>query len=433
MDFTTTSSQKNPDWGGFLCIDMKSFYASVECVDRGLDPLTADLVVADSTRGDGTLCLAVSPHLKAQGVSSRARIFEIPERLHYTKVMPRMARYMEASAEVHEVYLKWVSSEDIHAYSCDEAFLDVRPYLSYYGCSARELAKRIVNDIHQKIGLIATAGVGTNLFLAKVACDIVAKHSPSFIGELDSESFKELLWRHRPITDIWGIGPGTARRLKKHFGVVDLAGVTRLDWELLRNEFGTNARHLADHARGLDLTTMAEIKAYRPVSTSISNGQVLMRDYSEEEAQLVALEMLDESALELCSRGLLARRVSAWVAWSHTTGYDGQGAGGSVTLPSPTDSRDVLAATVSAILQAKLHYGLAVRRVGIGLEELVPYQGSQISFFEHEEDRMKSHRLQEAVLASRRRFGRTAVMRGRSLQDAGTGYERNLQIGGHRA
>lgn len=421
------------DCGHYLCIDMKSFYASVECVDRGLDPMQADLVVADPTRGDGTLCLAVSPHLKAQGVSGRARVYEIPERLNYIKAMPRMSRYIEASAEVFDVYLRWVSSEDVHAYSCDEAFLDVGPYLHYYGVGAAELARRILNDIYRRTGLVATAGVGTNLFLCKVACDLVAKHAPDFIGELDGATWRERLAHHRPITDIWGVGPGTARRLREHFGIRDMAGVARSDYEELHRVFGVGARHLADHANGIEKTTIAQIKAYVPQSNSISNGQVLMRDYDEEEARVVALEMLDESALELVSRNLLARQVSAWVAWSHTSPGAGSGAGGSVTLSEPTDSRTILSHTVDSILAQRLGWGMKVRRVGIGLGGLCPAKGSQLSLFYSEEQRMQDRRLQEAILESRRKFGRCAVMHGRSLTDAGTGFERNMQIGGHHA
>ncbi|MGI6230518.1 MAG: DNA repair protein [Tractidigestivibacter sp.] len=421
------------DIGHYLCIDMKSFYASVECVDRGLDPLTADLVVADPTRGDGTLCLAVSPHLKAQGVSGRARVYQIPSRLTYTKAMPRMRRYMEASADVYQTYLRWVSAQDVHAYSCDEAFLDVGPYLRYYGCSAEELAGRIIADVHERTGLVATAGVGTNLFLCKVACDIVAKHAPNFIGQLDGASFRRRVWHHRPITDIWGVGPGIARRLLARFGVRDLEGVCHIPWEDLRREFGTNARHLADHARGIETTTLAQIKEYQPATSSISNGQVLMRDYEEDEALVVALEMLDESALELTRRGMLASSVSAWMAWSHANGRNGSGVGGQITLPEPTDSRDQLAQAVSSILKARMGSGLKVRRVGIGLGGLVPERGSQPTLFCNEEAREKDRRLQRAVLAARGRFGNTAVMRGRSLTQAGTGFERNLQIGGHHA
>ncbi len=421
------------DLGHFLCVDLKSFYASVECVDRDLDPLEADLVVADWRRGDGTLCLAVSPHLKAQGVPNRCRVRDIPADLRYVKALPRMRRYMEASAAVYDCYLAWLAPDDVYAYSVDECFMDVGPYLGFYDTDARGIAGGILSDVLARTGLVATAGIGTNIFLAKVACDILAKHDANFIGELDGESFRRRIWTHRPIADIWGVGTRTAARLEGRLGCKDLRDVSRVPWETLHAEFGSNARYLHDHSRGVDATSLHELGSYVPQAHSISNGQVLMRDYTEAEAVTVALEMLDESILRLTGRGLLASSVSAWVGWSDAGALSRPGVGGTTTLPSPTDSRTTLQSAVRGILSSRLTHGLPIRRVGISMGGLVPREGSQPSLFEDELGQSQERDLSEAMIEARSRFGPTALMWGRSLTDAGTGYERNLQVGGHRA
>ena len=251
----------------YLCIDLKTFYASVECIDRGLDPFLTKLVVADPTRGDTTICLAISPAMKALGVRNRCRIFEIPRGIEYIKAMPRMRRYMEVSARIYGIYLRYVSPDDIHPYSIDECFIDATPYLKLYDIDARSFAEKLMSEVRRDTGVCATAGIGPNLFLAKVALDITAKHVADNIGVLDEESFRAQIWPHRPITDIWGIGPGIAARLAKYH-VYDLMGVAALDEQILYREFGVNAEYLIDHAFGREPTTIAEIQAYRPAASS---------------------------------------------------------------------------------------------------------------------------------------------------------------------
>ena len=325
----------------YVCIDLKSFYASVECVDRGLDPFTENLVVADPDRGSGTICLAITPAMKALGVKNRCRIFQIPNGIEYTMATPRMARYMEVSAQINALYLRYVSAEDIHVYSIDECFIDATPYLKLYRMGAKAFAEMLRNKVAEETGITATAGIGPNLFLAKVALDIEAKKAADGIGILDEESYKREIWFHRPITDIWQVGPGIAHRLAKH-GIHDMAGVCAANPAWLKKEFGKNGDYLLDHAWGQEPCTIKQIKEYRPAAHSISNGQVLMRDYSFSEARTVLREMADASCLDLCSKGLSCGNVSVHVGYAqpHLTesGRWGMGSGGSTKLSERTDS-----------------------------------------------------------------------------------------------
>lgn len=299
----------------YVCIDLKTFYASVECADRGLDPFVTNLVVADPTRGRSTICLAVTPAMKRLGVRNRCRIFEIPENIDYIKAMPRMRHYMEVSARIYGIYLEYVAPEDVHVYSIDECFIDATPYLGLYHMRPKQFARMLMDAVLRRTGITATAGIGTNLFLAKVALDVTAKHVSDGIGVLDEQRFRERIWPHRPITDIWGIGPGIAARLER-YGVYDLMGVAALDEELLYAEFGVNAEYLIDHAFGREPTTIAEIHAYRPGSSSVSCGQVLARAYSYEEAYTVLREMVDSAVLDLVSKGVVCSQVSLFVGYA---------------------------------------------------------------------------------------------------------------------
>ncbi len=299
----------------YVCIDLKTFYASVECADRGLDPFVTNLVVADPTRGRSTICLAVTPAMKRLGVRNRCRIFEIPENIDYIKAMPRMRHYMEVSARIYGIYLEYVSPEDVHVYSIDECFIDATPYLGLYHMRPKQFARMLMDAVLRRTGITATAGIGTNLFLAKVALDVTAKHVSDGIGVLDEQRFRERIWPHRPITDIWGIGPGIAARLER-YGVYDLMGVAALDEEPLYDEFGVNAEYLIDHAFGREPTTIADIHAYRPGSSSVSCGQVLARAYSYEEGYTVLREMVDSAVLDLVSKSVVCSQVSLFVGYA---------------------------------------------------------------------------------------------------------------------
>ena len=413
----------------YLCIDLKSFYASVECVDLGLDPFKTNLVVADDCRGEGTICLAVTPAMKALGVPSRCRVFQIPKGIDFIEQRPRMRRYMEESAEIYKIYLRWFAPEDIHVYSVDECFIDVTPYLRLYGETPEGIAEVLMRAVYEERHICATAGVGTNLFLAKVALDVLAKHEESHIGVLDGEAFFRRVWHHRPLTDIWGIGPGIARRLER-YGAVDLAGITRIDEELLYGEFGVNAEYLIDHAWGREPCTMADIHAYRPQGHSISNGQVLMRDYAHDEATTVFREMMEASCLDLVERGRACTAVALWVGYS--CAEEGEpGASASRRLPAPTDSREELCRALLSLWEGCVDTGRHVRRMGVSLAGLVPAGRSQPSLFDDGRALAREHELAVATLDIRRRFGKNLVVKGVNFRPGSTGLARNEQVGGH--
>ena len=411
----------------YLCIDLKSFFASVECADRGLDPFEAKLVVADASRGRGAICLAVSPGLRALGVRNRCRLFEIPESIEYITALPHMKRYMEISAEIYSVYLRYVSAEDIHVYSIDECFIDVTEYLSLYGMSAKEMANMMMEAVFRQTKIRATAGVGTNLFLAKVALDITAKHAADFIGYLDEEEFRRRIWHHQPITDVWGIGRGTARRLAK-YGAMDLYDVTRLDEALLYKEFGVNAEYLIDHAHGREPCTIAEILSYTAKSNSISHGQILFEDYTYDNAFIVMKEMVDKLVLELVEKRKVTGSVSLYVRYSDD---EEPPTGASRRLFGHTNSYGKISELFNECYkQTTLTYA-PIRAINIGLNDLEDEVCANMDLFTDYEAEQREHRMQEALIAIKNKYGKNAVLRGMSFQEKATARQRNKLIGGH--
>ena len=404
----------------YLCIDLKSFYASVECADRGLDPFTTNLVVADPTRSANTICLAITPALKAQGVKNRCRLGDIPDGIEFTCAMPRMSRYMEVSANIVGAYQRYVSPDDMHIYSIDEAFIDATPYLKLYGMDAKSFARALMDAAFECAGVTATAGIGPNLLMAKVALDVCAKHAPDGIGVLDDDSWKREIWFHRPITDIWGIGPGIARRLERR-GVFDLAGICTLPQKSIVKEFGKNGLFLLDHAWGQEPCTISQARNYKRHGHSISNGQVLMRDYRFSEARTLIREMALASCLELTEKGLAATGVGLYVGYSasnfnHHAWGGGRapfmGAGGSAKLPKPTDSASQVTSALLALYEKHVDPALAIRRVSISLGELVEKDGVQPSLFDELEKDAKETALAQTMVAVRERFGENAVLAG---------------------
>jgi DNA polymerase V len=415
----------------YCCIDLKSFYASVECVERGLDPYQARLVVADPERTEKTICLAVSPALKALGVPGRCRVFEIPNGIDYIMAKPRMRRYMEVSAQIVAIYLRYVSAADLHVYSIDECFIDLTPYLSLYGKSATSLVNTLRNAVFNETGITATAGIGPNLFLAKVALDVTAKHAANNIGILDQQSFCEIIWHHRPITDIWQIGHGIAARLEK-FGIRDLYGIAHTNIDLLYNEFGVNAEYLIDHAWGIEPCTIAEIKAYKPQSTSLGNGQVLPCDYTFEEAHIILREMVDETVLDLVDKHLVTSHVSLYVGYKNNTGSEG-GVSVSRKLGAFTNSFERLMGVVDALYCSKVNPARPIRRVNIAFGNLEPEEYTTYTLFTDVQAEESEHARQEALLAIKHKFGKDALMRGTSYKEKARGIERAHQVGGHHA
>ena len=429
----------------YLCIDLKSFYASVECVDRNLDPLSTDLVVADPSRTEKTICLAVSPSLKAKGVRNRCRVFQIPKNLSYIMAKPRMARYIEISAQIYGIYLQWMSKDDIHVYSIDEAFFDVTPYLELYGMSARELGEKIRADVVARTGIPATCGVGPNLYLAKVALDIAAKHSPDFFGELNEESYKTQLWHHRPLTDFWRVGQGTQRRLAK-MGIHTMGELALAPTESLFKEFGIDAEILIDHAWGIEPVEMRHIKAYRPQTHCLTNAQVLSRDYTFDEARTVIKEMAEAVSLELVQKGKVASSVVVWVGYGLTQDeraamraegnvryWGGPSDGGTLRFVSPTSSRSQVLDAVLRLYDAEISRARMAHRLNVTLDGVIDEDASgvQLDLFSDLKKLEREHRRQEVVSAVKERFGKNSLLKGIDLLPEATTRERNLQIGGH--
>ncbi len=500
-----------PSGKTYIAIDLKSFYASVECAARGLDPLTTNLVVADESRTEKTICLAVTPSLKSYGVSGRARLFEVVERvkeinadrkakapgrrftaksfsdpelkkdpslqLDFIIAKPRMAEYMRVSTEIFNIYMRHVSAEDMHVYSVDEVFIDATSYLKLYGLTGKEFAARLVGEVLKETGITATAGVGSNLYLCKIAMDIVAKHMPADengvrIAELDEQSYRELLWDHTPITDFWRIGKGYAKRLAAAgmYTMGDVARCSLRSEDLLYKMFGVNAELLIDHAWGYEPCTIADIKSYRPSDRSLSSGQVLSRPYSFEDARLIVREMTDSLSLDLVRKGVLTDQIVLTVCYDTEnisrrtdSAFKGQtkkdyygrtapkDAHGSINIPGGfTSSGKAMMDAVTELYDAIVDRDLLVRRMyvvanHVRTERRVAEDSAeqQLDIFSMMEDKAPEEQKkkddqaerarQEAVLKIRSRYGKNAIVRGMDLQEAATAMERNAQVGGHKA
>ncbi len=494
----------------YIAIDLKSFYASVECMDRNFDPMTTNLVVADESRTEKTICLAVSPSLKTHGIPGRARLFEVIQRvravnadrrhraprgqftgksvnapelqanpaleLDYVVAVPRMARYMEVSAKIYSVYLKYVSPDDIHVYSIDEVFIDATPYLKLYKLSARDFAMKLIREVLAATGITATAGIGTNLYLAKVAMDIVAKHIPADengvrVAELDEQSYREKLWTHRPLTDFWRVGHGYAARLEA-LGLRTMGDVARMSVkceDVLYRTFGVNAELLIDHAWGWEPVTIAEIKAYKPENNSISSGQVLQDPYEFDKGKLVAREMTDQLALDLVEKHLVTDQLVLTVGYdtSNLTDSDRRmryagpvridhygreipkEAHGSVNLDRFTSSGRIITDAMMKLFDRRVDPNLLVRRITVVAahvlnEKDIPaapeeqpdlftdYEALKKKKAAEQAELDKEKRLQQAVLNIKKRMGANAILKGMNLEKGATGKVRNEQIGGHR-
>lgn len=413
----------------YLCIDLKSFYASVECVQRGLDPFQTPLVVADPSRGRGALCLAVSPKMKELGVRNRCRLFEIPPDITYIAALPRMELYMRTAAEIYGVYLRYVAPADIHVYSIDEAFLDVTPYLKLYGLSARALARRIMADVRQTCGIPAAAGIGTNLFLAKAALDIIAKQEAEGIGELDEHSYRQRLWHHQPLTDFWQVGRGMASRLAR-YGIYDMQAVAQCPRKLLIDEFGVSGEYLHDHANGIEPVRIADIKAYRPASRSISTHQVLPHDYDFAHARLVMAEMVELSIQRLIDHHLVSDAISLQVGYSWDVRPVVRR---SERLSSRTDSYRMFLREFRRLFDAYVDRSTPIRSIGIGFQRLRDGSWESLDLFADAEEIQEERRLMQTISAIRGKYGKNAILRGMNLLDQATTRRRNTQIGGHNA
>ena len=390
------------DERAYICIDLKSFFASVECVERGLDPMTTRLVVADPERKSGTICLAVTPAMKALGVRNRCRVFEIPRGLEYITAPPRMRLYLEYSAKIYSIYLDYFSRDDIH----------------------------VVSEVKERSGIPAAAGVGTNLYLSKIAMDIMAKRSPDFIAALDEKTYREKLWRHEPLTDFWRIGSGTAERLEK-LGVRTMEGITRLPEDVLYKVFGVDAELLIDHAWGREPTLLSDIKSYKSKTHSITSGQVLMRDYTQDETEVIIREMVDLLSLDLLDRGCVTPHLSLMIGYSSKEGK--APSHGGVKIDPASESDLVLIPAALDLFRKIALPGLLIRRINISFDDIYCPAFRQSNFFEDDDAGERHRRLRKTVSELRRRFGGNAILKGTDFEEGATTRDRNKQIGGHKA
>ena len=413
----------------YLCIDLKTFYASVECVERGLDPFNTNLVVADESRGKGTICLAVSPKMKMLGVKNRCRLFEIPPTIKYIIAMPRMKKYIEYSANIYAIYLKYFSKEDIHVYSIDEAFMDVTNYLKMYQMNPVELAKTIIKDIYKNYGITATAGIGTNMYLAKIALDITAKHSATNIGYLDEEKYKKELWHHKPLSDFWQIGKGIERRLNK-MRVFTMYDVAHIDQKRLYKEFGVNAEYLIDHSWGKESCTIADIKKYKPKTNSITNSQVLFEDYSFEKARLVLKEMVELGSLRLIENNLVTNTVGLYIGYSKDII---KATSESKKLENYTNVYSELLKAFLEIYDNNINRGVAIRRIGVNFANVIETENVQLSLFADQEKIDKERKLELTISGIKNKMGKNTILRGMNLEEGATTLVRNKLIGGHNS
>lgn len=502
----------------YIAIDLKSYYASVECMERGLDPLTTNLVVADESRTNKTICLAVSPSMKAMGIKGRPRLFEVVQKVKeinherkiglrskeftgssydavelkansslavdYIVALPRMGYYVKQSAYIYDIYMQFVSPEDIHVYSIDEVFMDVTPYLKTTGMTAREFAMKIIKQILKKTGITATVGIGTNLYLAKVAMDIGAKHiqpdeNGVRIAELDEMSYRRLLWEHRPLTDFWRVGKGYAKKLEEH-GLFTMGDIARCsigksnelyNEELLYKLFGINAELLIDHAWGYEPCTMEQVKAYKPETNSVCSGQVLHCPYDYEKAKLIVKEMTDQMVLDLVDKGLVTDQLVLTIGYdienlsNPNLKYQYKGevtidrygrkvpkhAHGTANLEKKTSSTRLITNAVMDLYDRIVDEHLLVRRITITANKLVDeksvkqedeyqqldlftdYEAQRKKQAEEEEKLERERRMQEAMLSIKKKFGKNAVLKGMNLEEGATAKDRNEQIGGHKA
>lgn len=415
----------------YICIDLKSFYASVECVERKMDPMSANLVVADPERSEKTICLAISPAMKRLGIKNRCRVFEIPSHVKYTMATPRMQLYIDYAAEIYSVYLKYIAKEDIHVYSIDEVFMDVTDYLDMYHMTAKELGVTIMQDIFRTTkGIVSTCGIGTNLYLAKVALDITAKHSPDNIGILDEEMYCRTLWNHEPLTDFWRVGGGIAKRLER-YGIFTMKDITEASEELLYKILGVDAELLIDHAWGRETTTIADIKAYKPKQNCLSSGQVLACDYSHEDGRLIVKEMADLLCLDLVDKGLVTDSVSLYLGYSNR--LEKEPARGTVSLRSSTSSARIILPQVEALYERITDATSPIRRVNLSFNHVVDEVYQQYDLFADLAELERERRMQKAMLTIKKKFGKNAILKGMNLEEAATTMERNRQIGGHKS
>ena len=412
----------------YFCIDLRSFYASCECVERDLNPLEENLVVADVSRGKGALCLAVSYHLKKEGVKNRCRLFEIPKEKKYIIAKPQMKLYIDYAVRIYKLYQRYIAKEDIHVYSIDEMFLDVSKYLSLYRMNKEQFASFLIDKIKDEIGLMATCGIGTNLYLAKIALDIYAKKERNGVYFLDENKYVKQLNEHTPITDFWMIANGIANRLKNKFGITTLKAIREADESLLYKEFGVDAELLIDHAYGKESVTMKDIKNYVPQAKSFSSSQILFKDYSYDDAKVVMLEMVNELSLRINKAHKACRSISLYVGYSNGLPLS---SGGTKVLPIISQTYDRLKYFFLELFALKVDKSRTIRSIHLGLSSIYEENDITSNLFFSDEAEVKEVQLEKTMNKIRDKFGKNAILRGINLLNNATGITRNKLIGGH--
>lgn len=413
----------------YLCIDLKTFYASVECVERGLDPFKTDLVVADTSRTNKTICLAISPKMKSRGIKNRCRMFEIPRYVRPIVAKPRMKKYIEYSALIYSIYLKYVDKEDIHPYSIDEMFLDITNYLKLYQKTPKEIAKMIIDDVYKKTGITATCGIGTNMYLSKIALDIMAKHKQDNVAYLDENLYKEKLWHHLPLTDFWRIGSGIESRLNR-LHLKTMYDVAHADEKILYKEFGVNAKFLIDHSKGIEPCTIKDIKQYKPKSNSISNGQVLFKPYNYKMARIVLTEMIDNLTLQIIDKNLCTEGVGIYIGYLKDTIKPLKI---SFKLERLTNNYKEILDKVLNEYDYNINQNYDIKRINVCFFDIKEKKYEQLDLFNNLEDNNMNEKLEKAIISIKNKYGKNIVLRAISYQEESTQIERNKLIGGHNA
>lgn len=414
----------------YLCIDMKSFYASVECAERQMNPFETCLVVADETRGEHALCLAISPKMKALGIKNRCRLSDIPKNVKYIIAPPRMQLYIDYAADIYAIYLNYFAPEDIHVYSIDESFIDASNYLEAYKLTPKQMAKVLMNEIADKLQIPSTAGIGTNLYLAKIALDITAKHAKDHMGYLDEELFCKTLWDHRPLTDFWGIADGTVRRLER-VGLQTQRDIANAPPELLYRVFGKDAEIIIDHSKGQESCLMSDIKNYRPKSHSVSFSQILPRDYNYDEARVVMQEMVLNGSHELMKRKVISPKV--WIGIGYTYSATIPSGKGSTKLISATNVNSLLQEAAIPLFDKLADRHTPIRRLAIAFEDVIDEGCEGYDLFTDWASVEREKARERAVMEITDKYGKNYLLRGTNFMKGATQKERNEMIGGHRA
>lgn len=413
----------------YFVIDMKSFFASVECAERGLDAMTTNLVVADESRTDKTICLAISPAMKKLGIKNRCRLFEIPDNVEYIIAPPRMKKYIDYAAEIYAIYLKYIDKSDIHVYSIDECIIDATDYLKLYNLKAKEFAQKLMGEINEKLHIPSSAGIGTNMYLAKIALDITAKHSPDRIGWLNEEKFIKTLWNHKPLSDFWGISTGTINRLAK-YGIIDMQGIATADEDILYKEFGVNAEILIDHSKGIESCLMSDIKEYNGKTKSISSSQILPCNYEYKDAKLVMREMIEAGCLNLYRQKYVTQLIHLYIGYGD---IKDSFAKGTKRMTISTNLSSSIIKYAEELFDEVVDKKRPIRKIGYDFADLMSDDNEQFDFFTDYNKIEKEKKLVASIIKLQDKFGKNTILKAHDLNEKATQIERNNTIGGHKS